>query len=382
VNLLIVGISTRAAAASAAAAGFAVSAIDAFADLDQHPSVSARSLGRDFTAHAAARAAQDVRCDAVVYLSNLEKQPKAKSTLAAKRELLGNPPDVVRRVRNPLILAEALRKRGMATPEVRLTPDTASQGDGRRWVIKPLSSGGGQRVRLWEPGSDLPRHWYLQELIEGVSGSVVFVAAARRAVPLAVSRQLIGDRAFGADGYQYCGSILEIAPLEDGPDFPHHEAFIRRACALAHAVTQEFDLVGLNGIDFVAHQGTPYAVEVNPRWCASMELAEHAYGVSTLGSHVAACTTGALPDFDLTSAQRRRSTNGKGVVYARRDVTVRDTQEWLADSHVRDVPRPGERIIAQRPVCSVFATGPDARACHAALVRRAASVYDRLAAWE
>ena len=40
-RLLIAGISTRAAAESAARAGFEVTAIDAFGDLDQHPGVRA-----------------------------------------------------------------------------------------------------------------------------------------------------------------------------------------------------------------------------------------------------------------------------------------------------------------------------------------------------
>ena len=76
------------------------------------------------------------------------------------------------------------------------------------WLVKPLSSGGGRRVRRWRPGTRLPRGCYLQEFIEGTPGSVVFAAAGGRSVPLGISRQLVGDRAFGATGYQYCGSIL------------------------------------------------------------------------------------------------------------------------------------------------------------------------------
>ncbi len=48
------------------------------------------------------------------------------------------------------------------------------------------------------------------------------------------------------------------------------------ASALASAVTGEFGLVGVNGIDFIVRDGIPYAIEVNPRWCASMELVERA----------------------------------------------------------------------------------------------------------
>jgi predicted ATP-grasp superfamily ATP-dependent carboligase len=397
VNLLIAGVSTRAAAESAARAGFAVCAIDAFADLDQHPLVRPRSLGPDFTPGAAARAAQDLSCDAVVYLSNFENHPNAIRTLAAGRALWGNPPDVVSRVRDPLMLAEALKKRGMAVPEVRLKrdtidrlkPDTADRlklnpmdAVGRQWLVKPLSSGGGQRIRAWQPDTDLPRGCYLQEFIEGPSGSVVFVAAAGRAVPLGISRQLVGEKALGAEGYQYCGSILETVRPEGSSDLLFQEALVERACALAHGVADAFGLVGLGGIDFVARHGVPYPVELNPRWCASMELLERAYGTSILGTHAAACTSSLLPDFDLLEAQNPRGAVGKAVVYARRDVNVGDTRPWLSDDEIRDIPRPGVHVPAHRPVCTVFADGRDASAVYAGLLRRAERVYERLTAWE
>ena len=208
-HVLIAGVSTRAAAESAARAGFAVTAIDAFGDLDQHPSVRGISLAHHFTARAAALAAQTVECDAVAYLSNFENHPKAITTLAEGRALWGNSPEIVRRVRDPLVLAEALGRRGFFVPEVRLKPDTGQTVD--RWLVKPLASGGGQRIRLWDRTS-LPHGCYLQEFIDGPSGSVVFVAAGGRTVPLGVSRQLVGEPAFGAEGFQYCGNILTPAP--------------------------------------------------------------------------------------------------------------------------------------------------------------------------
>ena len=194
------------------------------------------------------------------------------------------------------------------------------------WLVKPLASGGGHRVQPWPDAAGLPRGCYLQELVNGTPGSVVFVASGGRAVPIGVSRQLIGDRAFGAAGYRYCGNILAAAG--DTGD----AALVDRACALARAVAEEFGVVGVNGIDFVARDGVPYAIEVNPRWCASMELVERAYGLSVFGAHAAACANGVLPEFDLLRARRGAGAVGKAVVFARRDVVVGDTREWLADA--------------------------------------------------
>jgi predicted ATP-grasp superfamily ATP-dependent carboligase len=383
-RLLIAGVSSRAAAESAARAGFRVTAIDAFGDLDQHPSVNALSMPRDFgarfTAAAAARAARDVECDAVMYLSSFENHPRAVSSLAAGRELLGNPPPVLRRARDPRLVTDALRKRGLLAPSVRVAP--AMQG---KWLRKPLSSGGGRGVRFSQRGDRLPRGCYLQEFVEGAPGSIVFIAAGGRAVPLGVSRQIVGEPAFGATGFKYCGNIL--APADD-PQFERDRTLVRDAGRLARAAAAEFGLVGVNGIDFIARDGVPCAIEINPRWSASVELVELAYGLSVFSAHAAACQNSGLPDFDLSAARRGGPAIGKAVVFARRDVTVGDTRRWppatdhwppATDHWIRDVPHPGENIAAGRPVCTVFAMGRDASGCHATLVELAERVYADLA---
>jgi predicted ATP-grasp superfamily ATP-dependent carboligase len=375
-RVLIAGVSTRAAAESAARAGFAVTAIDAFGDLDQHPSVKAHSLEGMFSPDAASRLAATIECEAVAYVANYENHPDAVIRLAQGRALWGNAPDVLERVRDPLLLSRALRRRGLAAPEVSVeslipNPQSLVNSD-LTWLVKPRASGGGHLVRRRRRGERVPPGCYLQELVDGTSGSVVFVAAGGRTVPLGVSRQLIGEEPFGASGYRYCGNILVPAGEDDG--------VVDGARALAGAVCEEFGLVGVNGIDFVAKGGVPYAIEVNPRWCASMELVERALGLSVFGAHAAACRDGVLPDFDLARA-RPADAVGKAVVFARHDVVVGDTRAWLAEGtsgDVRDVPQPGARIAAGRPVCTVFATARDEAECHASLVRRAERVYTQL----
>jgi predicted ATP-grasp superfamily ATP-dependent carboligase len=225
----------------------------------------------------------------------------------------------------------------------------------------------------------VPRGCYLQALVEGTPGSVVFVAARGRASPLGVTRQLVGEDAFGSTQYRYCGSIL--APAGDR-QFADGEALVHRACLLAAAVADAFGVVGVNGIDFIARGRVPYAIEVNPRWSSSMELVERAYGVSVFGAHAAACEGREMPAFDFARAGRAAGAVGKAVVFARRDVTVGDTAAWLEDPTVRDVPHPGDEIRAAGPICTVFAEGRDADACHAGLVRRAERVYDEVDGWQ
>jgi uncharacterized protein len=334
-----------------------------------------RDDGGQFTAQAAAEAVRDIAADAAVYLSPFENHTRAIDALASGRALWGNPPDVLRRVRDPFLLAGVLRRRGFAAPLTRV--DVPRElADAKEWLVKPFRSGGGHGVRQWSPDTHVAPGFYAQERIDGVPASIVFVAARGRAVPLGISRQLIGDAAFGASGYRYCGNMLASAD-----DEVITERVVESLIALARNVTEHFGLVGLNGIDCVVRDEVPYAIEVNPRWCSSMELVERQYGragaVSIFGVHAAACVDGVLPDFDLSSARRIRSVLGKAIVFAREDAVVDDTRAWLGDETVRDIPRPGEPLTKGQPICTVFAEGPDIDACLARLKERARSIVSR-----
>ena len=372
-RVLIAGVSTRAAAESAAKAGFTVTALDAFGDLDQHPSVRSLSLPRDFgarfTAHAAARAAREIACDAVAYLSPFENHSRAVDSIASGRALWGNPPDVLRRVRDPFLLAGVLRRRGFSTPITRVDVSAEAQD----WLVKPFRSGGGHGVRRWLPGTRVPLGCYAQQHIDGAPASIVFVGAKGQAVPLGISHQLVGDGACGASGYRYCGNVL--APADD-PILS--DTVLSSTADLAGDVTAEFGLVGLNGIDFIVRDGIPYALEINPRWSASMELVERAYGVSMFNLHAAACVNGLLPAFDLKQARRRRPTIGKAIVFARGALTAGATHRFLDDEMVKDIPRPGDRFAAGQPICTVFEEDTDVERCRAGLRRRAQSIISAI----
>ena len=375
-HVLVCGTSTRAAAASAARAGFQVTALDAFADRDQHPSVRALSTSRDFatgsTASAMARAAASIEADAVVYLSPFENHPRAAATLAAGRTLWGNSPEALRRVRDPFQLAAALRRSGFAVPRLAHDPNGSNDvNDSNDWILKPFRSGGGNRIRPWS-GTRPPRTSYLQERIDGTPGSIVFAAADGRSVPLGLSRQLVGDSNFGAQGYRYCGSIL--APLDD-QQFASGRGLFETAAAQAGCVAAEFGLLGINGLDFVARDGIPYPIEVNPRWSASVEVAERAFEAAFFQAHADVCRSGALPAFDCRDSLSRTAAVGRAIVYARHACSVGVTDSWLRDPTLHDVPQSGECFSAGQPVCSVLATAADSLACYRALAGRAERVY-------
>jgi len=352
VRILIAGLTTRALAESAVRAGAAIVTVDYFGDLDQErlcETHALRARGHGYSAAAILETARELRYDALVYCGGLENHPAVVAELARDRLLLGNAPATLRRVRDPAGLFRYLAGCGFAVPDTRGAADPLPTAGA--WLLKPARGGGGQGVRPWAGQPPSPTE-ILQERVDGISASASFVSDGRRSVLLGWTEQLRAPRSF-----RYAGNVM---PLE-GSATARAEVG-----AIAEALTQEYGLRGLNGVDFILRGDRPVVLEVNPRYCASMELFERARGVSVFGLHLAACR-GELPSRVVETG----GAWGKAIVYAARTVTVPDTTAWL-ERGVRDIPHPGEVIRVGHPVCTVLASGPTRPACETALRSEAA----------
>ena len=282
-------------------------AFDLFGDRDLR---AARAV-RCRTLTALVDAAVEEEPGAVVYGASFENHPELVERLGERHTLLGNPPETLRAVRDPVKLGAALGD----LPHPRIATSPA----GGRWLRKPLRGGGGIRVREWRGGA-LPRGTYLQERIDGVPCSAAAVGDGRDAVVLGVSEQLVGLRAFGVRGYRWCGNLVP----------PRVPVPLHHAQAICSRLAAAFGLRGPFGVDFVWDGERAWTVEVNPRTTASFEVIQPARAA------------------------------GKAVLFATEDMVVGDTDGWL-ERGVRDVPRSGEGIAKGRPVCTVVtsAATPD-----------------------
>jgi uncharacterized protein len=278
---------------------------------------------------------------AVVYGASFENHPALVARLGERHELLGNAPATLRAVRDPRRLAAALRDAGLPSPRTLVAAPPERSG---RWLRKPLRGGGGTRVREWR-GGRLSAGAYLQERIDGLACSVAAVGDGVDAVVLGLTEQLVGQRAFGVRGYRWCGNLVPPR-LSAG----EREALLAQARAICSCLAGGFALRGLFGVDVVWDGERAWTVEVNPRPTASLEVIEAAYGVGVFDAHLRACA-GELPPFEAECS----GAAGKAVLFATEDVVVGDSERWLARG-VRDVPHPGERIAARRPVCTLTTT--------------------------
>jgi predicted ATP-grasp superfamily ATP-dependent carboligase len=304
-----------------------------------------------------------------MYAGALENHPGLVDRIELARPLWGNAGDRLRRVRDPLRLAEALRAAGLLALDVRASARGLPR-DGR-WLAKPLASSSGHGIRPLDASGRTPRKgFYYQERARGTPLSALFVASPSTCLLLGVTWQWLGRP--GAP-FGYRGSV--------GPWLLSKRERMR-VQAMGQAVARAFLLVGLFGIDFVLSDGEPWATEVNPRYTASVEVLELALGRSLLAEHIRACTEGAGEIGARRS--RPREVVGKAILYAERPlVFTRELEapgvtDWFDVPRVADIPRAGTHFRPGEPVCTVFASAPTIPACRARLRRALARWSDRL----
>jgi len=321
-----------------------------------------------------------------MYTGALENHPELVDQLAWIAPLWGNPGDILARVRSPWELSKALTSAGLLFPEISAKADDLPTNG--RWLAKNYRGASGSGVREWKGDRSNLEGVFFQKQVGGTPCSAVFVAADGAARLLGVTRQLIGEPWLGAHGFQFAGSI--------GP-WPISAAASDTIKRVGSVLVEQFDLLGLFGVDFMLNVDDVWTLEVNPRYTASVEIVERFSGVNAIAEHAAAfggpigserseragasATPGGGEDIST------RSACGKGILFARRNVVVSEAfAVWSLAEAARepwpmlaDVSPAGSLIEAGRPILTLFAEAEDVEAVEQQLRVRASEVEAKFA---
>ena len=390
-RLLIAGYSTRGFAecfglsSLARDAEWSLVTLDYFGDSDGQLWGETLSLSRDFgslgySPDGLAEAAATIDYDAFAYVSGVDNRPDIIERLTRGKMLLGNTSGAAAKARDFERLYALLGASGVLCPETHYGwkgPPPPGQ-----WLYKPMSSGGGTGIEWASDQSEAPEGYMLQAYADGRPASVSFVADGSEAVVIGLSEQLCGLGEFGAKGFTYCGNIVPLSTCgSQGGSLASASGSLRRKVdRMVGLVVRECGLRGLNGIDFlVTAAGDPMFLEVNPRYCASMELYRQLRGADLFGLHAQACG-GKLGRESGTAVDGEGHPGryfGKAIVYAPRDLEVTNTGAWYGLG-IRDVPHASEAVSRGAPVCTVLASGRSRDECLMALQEKQGWVIDQL----
>jgi predicted ATP-grasp superfamily ATP-dependent carboligase len=303
-----------------------------------------------------------------MYTGALENHPELVDQLAWIAPLWGNSGDVLARVRSPWELSKALTSAGLLFPQI--SASHVGLPTNGRWLAKTYRGASGSGVREWNGDQANVEGVCFQKRVEGTPCSAVFVATDGAARRLGVTRQLIGAPWLGAHGFQFAGSI--------GP-WPISATVDDTLKQIGDVLVEQFDLMGLFGVDFMLHGDDVWTLEVNPRYTASVEIVERFSGVSAIAEHAAAFGASVAGQ---NSQRASSSAHGKGILYARRDVVISESfASWSLEESLRspwpllaDISLAGTVVESGRPILTMFAEAEDVASVERQLQRRASEL--------
>jgi predicted ATP-grasp superfamily ATP-dependent carboligase len=226
-------------------------------------------------------------------------------------------------------------------------PPLADEGD-FPYIVKPRSGAGGWRNAIARSQADLTR-WreespgaeaIFQKQVAGVPASVTCLADGKHAVALASNEQLL--RGGDASPFGFTGSVTPL-------DHP----LAGRMIALAVKAAAASGCRGSVGIDFVLGGEDAWAIEVNPRFQATVDTVEASTGSNLFSLHMDACRgtlPSRIPGPGWYAARR--------ILFAERDLVVREDLSRFAP-RVADIPWPGTAFEEGQAVVSVLGRGSD-----------------------
>lgn len=368
--LLIAAYSGRAIAKGARRAGYAPLVADLFCDEDTQASAELAvqvegSLEAGFAPASLSRALRELAHQAggrragIVYGAGFEMDPALLDALREVAPVLGNPADVVSRIKNPRDLAKVCAVLGISHPETLHSPPLPGEAG---WLLKRQGGAGGTNTRPWPcatPDGLTERH-YWQRFVSGEMLSVLFLADGERASVVGFSEQWTSPSQ--ESPFRFGGAVTCNPPDE------LRAALTDCAARLAKA----FALRGLNSADFIVSGETFHLIEVNPRPGATFDLFDHDEH-PLLAAHVEACR-GNLP------AQFRPLAFNRAVAIVYADVPLVAPHALRWPDWAADRPAAGTFIDFGHPICTVFATGRSPSGARSVAFARSDSILSQLRA--
>ncbi|HLJ63392.1 MAG TPA: ATP-grasp domain-containing protein [Stellaceae bacterium] len=423
---LIVALSGRALALAAARAGERAIVLDRFADRDTEAyaervsRLPGEGSGFDRQALLAQVASLKGRVTGLVYGAGFEGDPELLSALQTLVPLIGNSPEVVARVKEPVEFAALLAKLGWPHPVTR-----GDRPSGAGWLCKEVGGSGGGHIRRHphspscESGATKPLSRlreregpterrtaavggrvrecltsvdaaarasyfagnphppsearpplpqagegevgsYFQQEVPGTPLSVLFLADGRKARLVGFSEQWCAPTP--EQPFRYGGCMGPVMPS------PRVAEALTQAC---ESLTHALGLKGLNSLDCLVEGDMFHLLEINPRPGATLDIFD---GPDLpLWCYHRAAVAGTLPLAVLPSLPIRAAS----ILYALRRFRLekkewpRWTSDWSAD---------GTFFEEGDPICTIHATALHPRPARARLEDRARRLLDEFSA--
>ncbi len=343
-KILVIGNSTRSIVCSAKRAGHTVFSLDNFCDVDMRNCADSAFLIGNASRKKIYEFAQTFgQTDGVILGPGFENMEF--------KNVLGNSPDVAKKVNDKLNLSKKLQSLGIPHPET----EPLSKASGLRFplMIKPTCGSGGMMNSIVRDEDELATiqsrcetsEFIAQEFVEGIPCSVSLIGTGDDACVIALNEQLIGIPGLTRLPFAYCGNITPFVTDRKSEMMQYSEQ-----------IALEFGLKGSNGADLIQTKNGVVVIEVNPRFQGSLDTIELSCGMNIFDAHVRSFS-GEIP---LSIRHKRFA--AKNILYAGKRIVVNERlYEKLINcmkiERAADIPEKGCTVTEDEPLTTMLETG-------------------------
>lgn len=336
IPILIFAQSGRFLAQSAIQAGYSVWVADCYGDVDLlavadrwRALPSFTKLTHDIISTALSELTRGEQC-MLVCGSGIELCHHLLLPLPANIQLVGNIPDIIQVIKNPILFSNLLSQHAFNYPDTQFE----APSDDLIWLKKQATGTGGSHIEYATSNAkQIDDGFYYQRFISGNCGSCLFLADGHDAHLVSINQQHLAPTQ---------QSPFRLGRIESAWQLSHyHCVYLRKVVNQLSAAT---NLVGLNSLDFViSDKNELFILEINPRVSASAELIRNQ--AALFQQHLDACL-GQLQSLpSLNSACRSLFYH-----YAATNLVVPDNMRWPTECH--DLPIAGSIIKQGEPICT------------------------------
>lgn len=327
----------------------------------------------------AERAANELsHIDFILVGSGLDDRPDLWARLGRIAPILGNPPEKLLVLRNPIELFSIAEDEGVKCPATyrAKSPSEAikiAEKLGFPVVLKPIRGSGGFRIRFGRSAAEIKENYqrvagrsgevWVQKYVEGLDASASVLGDGGDCVVVSINEQLIGLKELGAlSPFRYCGNVV---PLKA------RRKVIERVMEASRILGQRLRLKGSNGFDFViGRDGEPYLIEVNPRFQGTLECIYQATGLNLVKEHIEACMGNLISEIP-----KPKGYAVKMIVFAKRCGVIQRL-DGLKD--VYDISPPGTVVEKGNPICTVQVQAESRSKAFSRALRLVSKIYEKI----
>lgn len=289
-----------------------------------------------------------------VYGSGFENAADCIALLAENFTLLGNSFAVFGALLDKTAFFSTLHSLTIPYPESQFYQPTEQQQD---WLFKPRCGAGGMGITRADNCNAESTEGYWQKYQPGKPHSVLFLADGQNSQIVGFNEQW--TTAINEHEKFVFSGIINATKLTTG-----HK---RRISIWVNNLVREYNLIGLNSLDFIQYGDETYVLEINPRPPASMQL----YDIGLLTQHIAACQ-GQLTNHD----DSQNGLRAYQVIYAHNLIKIPDDMTWPEGAV--NLPVANSQINTGQPICSIIAQGETADKLRAYLNQKQEFIVNQL----